>query len=152
MSQRYQITLNSGRDIYLDQLYQYRTYAGLSVGYPIPSHNEEVIQTALEYTKEKLWCQWGKPFLMIPNQTPMNLSDAERDRYRMYTSEIPARLPEIACLAHFESYNPARDKNAMGSALGVVWFQDVFGLPSDEIVEQMKSIDWDGFAFDHDGD
>ncbi|MDD5227554.1 MAG: hypothetical protein PHN45_11160 [Methylococcales bacterium] len=152
MSQRYQITLNSGRDIYLDQLYQYRTYAGLSVGYPTPSHNEKVIQRALEYTKEKLWCQWGKPFLLIPTQTPIDLSDAERDRYLTYTSEMPSKLPEVVCLANFESFEPARDKAAMGSTLGIVWFQDGFGLPSDEIVEQIKSIDWDSSAFDHDGD
>lgn len=152
MNQRYQVTLNSGRDIYLEQLFQYRTYSGLSCGYPTPSHNKKVIQRALEYTKEKLWCQWGKPFLMMPNQTPIHLSDAERERYRMYTSEEPSKLPEIVCLAHFESYQPAQDKSAMGSALGVIWFQEGFGLPSNEIVEQMKSIDWDSFAFDHDGD
>ena len=152
MSSRYEVTLNSGRDIYLDQLFQYRTYSGLVEGLPTPNYNENLIQRALEYSKTKLWCQYANPFLIVPIQIPIDLSDKQKDKYFKFRLEMPSKLPEMVSLASFESYQPARDKNAMGSILGIVWFQDTFGLPTDEIVEQMKLIDWENLAYDHEGD
>jgi hypothetical protein len=143
---RPEITLDSGIVVYLDCLFQYRTYSGLLEGLPTRRHNAERIERARRYAAEKLW-MGGTPLLLAPREVPMGIP---RERWFMRADENePVEIPPVASLATFESMTSARDPQADCSSLKVVWFQDEFGPPAGaDVLRQFRAIDWRALATD----
>jgi hypothetical protein len=146
MASRPEIRLDSGIEIRLDCLFQYRTYGGLLDGLPTRKLNAKLIHRALEYAAEKLW-MGGTPHLLAPPEVAMGIpKDEWFDRDDAYE---PVTIPPVACLGTFESMTPARDADADCSSLRVVWFQDEFGPPVDRgVLLQFRALDWRALATD----
>jgi hypothetical protein len=144
MGQLFEIRLTSGRYIHLEQLYQYRTYAGLMEGLPPPELNQDLIRDAVGFAEGNL-LGGGQPFLIQPVERDLAVSEEVRQRY-----PYPLRkLPSVVCLAAFESVPPARDQTECYSFLKIVWFQEEFALPIDpEVEKQIREVDWNRLAVD----
>jgi hypothetical protein len=71
---RYRIPLNSGWEISLQELSQYRTHAGLLEGLPSASFNRDAVKKALQYAKEKLWND-VEPLLVPPKESAIRLPE-----------------------------------------------------------------------------
>jgi hypothetical protein len=135
------IALNSGRKIALVELRQSRTYYGLLAGRPDKRMNEANIQRAIERAAE-LAPEGCKPQLIPPS---IALRQWTRDDVPM-TEE---RLPEVTCVALFDSGKLARTGSEPYSSALLVWFQDEFGPPIAEAVrEQIRELDWETIALD----
>jgi hypothetical protein len=115
-------------------------------GLPTRELNAELIQRTLEYAAEKLW-MGGAPHLLTPPEVPLGVPRSKW--FKEGDLDEPARVPPIASLATFESMASARDPNADCSSMKIVWFQDEFGPPVDEIVlRQFRAVDWRALATD----
>lgn len=133
------LTLNSGQQIRLNQLLQYRTYAGMLLGLPNPMANEMIISSALKRAKELR--VGGKPYLIQPRV--MAFAEWWLVRYgkRVENTDEPlpecAALPAITCIAEFEAVDKL-------SALTVVWYQNEFAPPiAAEIMSRIVAVQWD---------
>ena len=147
MKDRYEIKLNCGRNIHLEVLFQYHTYSGLLEGLPTKQLNRDLVNRAQEYAKDKLWLGNVTPFLIQPLESPIPLPNGHR--LRENEANLPARIPSVACLAEFESYQPAKNPEDHCSYLGIVWFQNEFALPIDPTIEEtIRGIDWNAVASD----
>jgi hypothetical protein len=50
----------------------------------------------------------------------------------------------VTCIALWTDVAPARDKSKDSSSLSVVWFQDEFAMPIDDLIlGQLRAIDWE---------
>jgi hypothetical protein len=144
MVKRYELRLNDGRNIILEQLFQHHTYWGLLAGRPSPGYNQELIDAAIRDAEKKLW-RTGQPFLIEPVQREVQLPERTR---RLYGYQ-PMELPAVVCLAAFWSFPPARDRAEHYSFLKVVWFQDELALPIDpQVEERLRALDWNRLATD----
>ena len=136
------ISLHTGRKIFLEQLFQYRTYAGVLTGFPNAEINRSFIQRAIQYATQKIWIP-TEPYLLEPEVRAIPLP-AEIRAQLWYE---PQKLPDVVCLAQFHSPQPTSGSDEAYSFLTVVWFQDQFALPIDaSIKERLASIDWDTYA------
>jgi hypothetical protein len=131
----------SGRDIRLNTLVQYHTYAGLLEGAPGQDINAALVQEAVDTARARLLTV-GTPFLIKPIERPL---DPEVRPSRGLPQRM--RLPNIVCLADFFSMDPAGDDRDLFSSLPIVWFQDEFALPIDPNIErEIVAVDWDALA------
>lgn len=146
------IILNSGRIIYLEELFQYYTYRGLLEGAPNKKLNSYLIEQSFKYAKEKLLFN-VEPILIPPQITSIDLS-SDKMYFRREDFENEAEeMPKIVCLSSWNCYSPAQHKDYEGSFLKIIWFQNNFALPIDNLVaKQIKSIDWDKYAIDYGSD
>lgn len=159
------INLAGGRVINLVAFTQRLTYAGLLEGLPFYNSGQ------VEKDRENARKQFGCPSVTIDaSPVPIPLSPEEREaEARRVKSLLAARkslgedadlpgfpendeltsLPPVTTIAQFESYSPARDDEAHGSHLVMVWYQGSFGLPVDQaILAKIQQVDWDGQARD----
>ena len=90
MASRPEIRLDSGIEIRLDCLFQYRTYGGLLEGRPTRKLNAELIHRALEYPAEKLW-MGGTPHLLAPPEGPWASRRMNGSAGTTQTSRRPSR-------------------------------------------------------------
>lgn len=130
------IKLTSGRGIALDEFHQFSVYAGMLAG--IPSDHARFAADALQRA--------GR---LVPQQMPTLIL---QPRFREFISPKhcgePRRklraLPPIASVAAFNSSTTASSPDNLYSSLKVIWFQEIFGLPTDpHILEQLHTIDWE---------
>ena len=71
---------------------------------------------------------------------------ADEPHYAM-KKEVLQRLPLLTCFARFISDPLGAEPDEDGSELGIVWYQDEFAMPVDEVViEQIKTLDWEKLA------
>lgn len=146
MTHRPEIVLDSGITIYLDCLFQYRTYAGRMEGLPNRLKNGLLIDRVLRYAEEKLW-QGGKPHLRAPREIPVPIPEGHWFRLDGVSEFV--KIPPVASLATFEALMPAHDPDADCSSLKVVWFQDEYGLPvAAALLRQFQTLDWRALATD----
>lgn len=132
--------LDNGRTIYLAQINQSGTYAGLLEGVPTKEMNQGNIEHALKTAKE-LWD--GNPYLIQPTETPIELN-------RDYPFGTPASIPGITCLARFKCLDAVRNDSMDYSELPIVWFQHEFAFPiADSVLADIRAIDWDQHACDY---
>jgi hypothetical protein len=133
------IALDSGRRVFVDQLHQYRTYAGLLHGEPTIGLNDERIQKAIVRAREWIFRPVG-PVLIEPERV-------EPTEHGPHTTEW---LPRTICIAQLQDPNAPTAGSGMGfSFLSVVWFQEDFALPIGEAaLEEIRRIDWDAHAED----
>jgi hypothetical protein len=154
------ITLNTGRGILLDELYQWHTYRGVLAGLPDRRKNAEHIEEVLESASEHCVLD-ARPWLIEPRVTPIKLERPPGKRLLEITGQTAAefiaaheraqyeRLPYMACVGVFESdlINPSGHN--LSSSLTIVWFQDSLALPIDAgVLEQIRKLDWDALARD----
>jgi hypothetical protein len=138
------LRLQSGREIYLDEIVQWRTYSGLLEGIPFKQMNDEIIARALQSARKK-----------IDLSVPIHLLEPPREKLHFSRNQSVRpqreyeRIPAIACAAAFESFDPARDKDCFSSCLIFLWFQNEWALPiAPSIVTQIRKINWDELAED----
>lgn len=142
-----QITLNSGREIYLQDLTQGHTYAGLLVGVPDRQYNQELISYFRENARQEMDTYYA--FVITP--PVLEVLDRDGKKHTGRGGSQVERIPHIVCTALFRSKGIARegddDDITFASVLTVVWFQENFAMPIDEVVlERIKTIDWERLA------
>ena len=134
------IELNSGREIFLDSIYQYHTYGGLLAGYPNKEMNNRYIKNDMKSALEKMNAE--VTYLVPPSLIEMEINERARREYK-----DAIRIPYITCYGQFESSVITGDDRNDASWLTIVWYQDDFALPLDEsVLEHIKTIDWDNVA------
>ena len=140
MPNQHEFQLNSGRLIRLTAIDQWGTYSGLLEGLPTREMNARIIKRTLEDAKQK---SHFDPYLIQPTETLIEME-------RKYPYGVPASIPAITCVAHFDCFDIARDASSDGSTLSMVWFQSDFAFPIDEaILSHIQSVDWDKYASDY---
>jgi uncharacterized protein (TIGR02996 family) len=131
------LTLRTGRSIRLWEIRQFETYAGLFMGYPTRERNRAKVDALLRQERER---EGRDPYLVPPRERPIEVPNPRGE---------PAELPAVACVAQFDSFQPAKDPHRDGSQLVVVWFQDEFAFPiAPAILDQLLAIDWNRHAVD----
>ena len=148
MEASYTITLANGRNIYLEELHQYFTYAGLMEGLPSKEWNKEFIDEA--FTKAERVMGYAKDCIYLVE--PLERKEIRRIEVSTTGDLFPEseikeveywELPAITCIGRFISYGPREETDEQFSTLIVIWHQDAFALPSeDNISEQIRTIDW----------
>lgn len=125
------IILTSGRKVYLGEIHQSRTYAGVLAGKPNEWTNKSRIRELLE-AAQKFTVAGGTPLLIDPDPATVSSS-----------------LPAITCIAVLESGELRRPGSEPYSSLTAVWFQETFALPIDaSIQERIRATDWEKHAKD----
>lgn len=127
--------LDDGRPIFLVGIVQDSTYGGLLEGRICQATNEFVLE-GYRGVAQRLWPEIECVVLGL-------------DRIR---SRIQDPLPNVHCTAHFISYDVARDREKMASALTVVWYQDeMMDVRSSLDIEKcVAGLDWNSLATDFD--
>lgn len=127
------IEQHDGRVLRLATFHQYPTHAGMLAGYP--QVRNYFIESTIEAAR-RLFGVAVNPVLLPPRL--VRLPD-----HRSLRPELPtARLPLVTSIGEFHS-TPIRDKKAHKSSGIVVWWQESFGLPTEEhILMQLRDLDW----------
>jgi hypothetical protein len=166
------IQLNCGREISLQGIEQWLTYAHILEGFPWNPYFKGTVRLHLDWAKERHPNR--KIIVLEPRLRPLGIPEGDLERMKLawkHAEELKSRsrqgikltfdevcqsdYPEpvcignVCCTALFDS-TPIDDVNFMGSELFVIWFQDGFAMPIDPlVVEQMKVIDWENEAVDY---
>jgi hypothetical protein len=135
---RSNLTLQSGRRIWLKAIDQSLTYSGLLEGSPDARANEVFMQWALSAAAKH--CLELNPIHLLP---PERRTEPPNERGR-----VTEWLPRVQCIATFGS-TKVRDPDKCTSELTVVWFQHDFAMPIDDrALAQLRALDWDALATD----
>jgi len=124
-----ELTLASGRTIWLEELRQWDVYADLLEGLPSNRLNARIVDSAIESAP-------SPSVLVRPTERP--------------EPKFPGAgwLPRICSVGTFES-KIARDVSCHASKLTIVWFQDDFGFPpTGQALEQVVTVNWNRHATD----
>ncbi len=133
---------HSGRKLRLSRFYQYPTYGGLLAG--LPQARDSSVEEAAR-TAKQMFGGDGEALLVLRPR----LKRLPPSRH-YHPAFPPARLPLVASIALFDS-TAAVDDQAFRSSAVVIWFQDHFGLPSEEhLLMQLRDLDWVAHAWDWD--
>jgi hypothetical protein len=134
-----EITLTSGRQIYLKTLLQEITYDGLLEGAPTVEMNNRIIE---RHMKSSSAGSGLPPYLIVPVERPIEYDGK-------YPFGTPASLPIVVCIGRFTSLSPARDKTQDYSSLRIIWFQDDFVFPiAPDVLHKITNLPWDDRAHD----
>jgi hypothetical protein len=102
--------------------------------------NSDIIQGLVNAEGQR---SGSAPYLVPPVEKLIKIADK-------YPFGDPASLPPIACIGHFDSIQPARDKRKDCSSLVIIWFQDDYAFPiAPEVFEHIRQIDWNRRAHDY---
>ena len=131
-----QIELSSGREIFLNKIYQDYTYDGLLLGHPDREMNDRYVKNSMESASEMM--SSAATYLVSPPLIEVEIDERDNDAIRM---------PYITCYGQFESSKIKGDEYNDGSWLIIVWYQEEFAMPIDaSVIEHIKTIDWDSEA------
>jgi len=138
--------LDSGTEITLVTLLQYRTYGGLLEGLPTHGVNRDLIAGAMSIARSSYF-RFKNPHLIPPIETPINVP---KEKWILDDEDWrPAKLPAIVCVGKFKSYQPVRDPNESYSIAVIVWFQAEFAMPIDPaVLDQIRGLNWKTVAID----
>jgi hypothetical protein len=138
-STRRQLTLSTGRIVYLRFLQQWDVYANILEGLPTREQNDADLKALVDEARQR---DGHDPILITPAQRPL-----EHDG--PYPFGEPAALPAVGCLGRFHSNLPARDRSKDHSDLTIIWFQDEYAFPiSPDVERAILAVDWDRLARD----
>lgn len=130
-----ELTLKTGRNVYVRSLLVGRTYEGLLMGVP----NESMIPKEIHRIRRTSRRAFGvRPCHVLSVPTVVG-------------SRGEMRLPPKYVAADCWSYEPAQDETRDASALAVIWFQEEFPpilSPANEATFQ--AMPWDSDAQDFD--
>jgi hypothetical protein len=139
----------SGRKIWLVSLYHYYTSRGLLAGFPQAKdwNVEHAVNAAERY------CGKGNAPVAIlrPRLTRLRIPERQGEPIWHGNPAYPlASLPPVTCIGEFWS-DTVRDKDAFLSSAIVIWYQEAYGLPTDEhILAGLRELDWAKHAWDWD--
>lgn len=140
------ITLFNGREIWLTEYSQHRTYEGLLEGYPCDSVNVGRLQSSCK--SALVWANrhhdlFERPCLIKPevHSHEIKLPDPRSDLG-------PCRAyPGVTTYAIFDSGTLTTDeKEEPFSSVLFVWLQDCWGLPSESSIAGIRGVDWDAYG------
>lgn len=130
------ITLQSGRSISLREFHQFNIYAGMLAG--IPSDTARFAAEALKEAKRVI--SPNLPTLMLQ---PL-FREFEYQRHREAPVDLLRTLPPIASVAEFGSSALELNPKQTYSSLTVIWFQEGWGLPTDQhVLGRLRTMDWE---------
>ena len=139
--QELRFVLKDGREIFLTELYQYRTYEGYLSGLP---HPYVAFRQAIDVLRAKFEGFDAQPIVLPPVAYAGVFAEGIL-RFNWMT------VPLVCSIACFSSNSPVSDLSKTRSDALVLWFQDSFGLERDErTVTQFLAIDWNSGAVDWD--
>lgn len=156
------ITLNSGRVINMQTIYQGLAYSYVLEGIPYGPDYQRTVNLHLKWAQDRYPDR--RIVVLEPRLRPLGIAEVELQRLRTLSqskeSDVPGRAginyPEpvsigsVCCRALFES-KPINGDVYMLSQLMVLWFQDGFAMPIDpQVIEQIQALDWDAVAEDVD--
>ena len=142
----YEITIDTGRVISMDNLEQHVTYAGVLEGFPNKDRNDRHIDWLIGRHSR----QDEKPYVLYAPRDIIHIEDTEVRHFNGTSCPQPELLPYITCIARFYSDEPARDTlDSEMSFISLIWFQEEWAMPiSLDVMEQLKAFDWEGHAYD----
>jgi hypothetical protein len=133
----WKIVQSDGRELIVETLHQENIYADSLLGglhYPTDYLLESIARAEALYPYEKSSpiilppsLYWGRKIMMV---------DGEDKGYEWMT------LPRVRCIAELFCAKPVREKDQPLSSAIVIWFQDQFGLPDEQVQAQLQTIDW----------
>jgi hypothetical protein len=127
-----------GRPVSIEHLEMTNIYSGILEGVPNRAWNERLLARLVERARALL----NHPPVIV--QPPVH-----RYAPRPGSSYVGEEFPAIGCIGRFSSSSPARDREADGSDLAVVWFQaNIVFPPPVELISQLAEVDWDAGARD----
>ena len=141
----FSITTVAGDTLYLDDIYQYRTYAGVLNGLPFDPASH--IEHDIEYVARIF-----PNHSAVPHVVPPRMHRGRRIAKRASGEEEVEDwciLPRCTSFGRFNTSRLARNAggDSDGSSVVLVWYQDKFGVPDDErTLQLMAELDWDEFA------
>ena len=142
-----QLPGDGGRRISLRRMYQYATYAGLLAGYPrsVGRH----VQEARERAVGVFQCTPTET-VVVPSRLRAGTLLRRSRRDGPLDHREPVRLlGAVTCMAEFNSGKVARNEDEMFSSAVLVWFQDEWGLPTDEaVLASLRAVRWREVAWD----
>lgn len=151
----WKIQLVSGREVVLDSLHQFKTYAKVLCGLPTHSYyHERQIVSAMEEAKRIFFSEVRPPWILAPRMQRATVVNRGADEIERRTGHRPPEqmevdfLPPVCSIGLFSSATPARDPGDAASSLLVIWFQDSFGLPDALAAEQLPELPWEERAWD----
>ena len=135
------IEQHAGRKLKLASFYQYPTYSGLLCG--MPQARNEYVEWALK-TARKIFGDEGDKLHAILRPRLIRLPPWDNA-----WEEFPeARLPLVTSIGEFNS-TPASNHAAFRSSAIAIWFQEHFGIPTDDhILTQLRNLEWAAHAWD----
>ena len=151
----WKIQLDSGREVMLDSLHQFKTYAGVLCGLPTHTYyHEQQIVSVMEKAKRIFRCEERPPWILAPRMQRATVVNRGVDEIERRTGHRPPEqmvvdfLPPVGSIGLFSSPTPARNPDEVSSSMLVIWFQDMFGLPDARAGEQLHELPWEERAWD----
>ncbi len=148
MTDRYRVTHNSERVLWLEELWQYRTHRGLMMGQPTREMNQDEVIRTVQTAQDR----YGTVARIQPVERVLDVSpdDVELLELLQHVPKLhPVEIPWTTCIGLFRSYPPARDPKKDHSYLTIVWYQDQFALPIAPMeLSQIQALDWTTLAAD----
>lgn len=143
---KYELRLDSGRNIELHYLQQCMTYGGLLSGLPCHGTNKRLLDTHLGMAER--WLASMTSFALKPLMIPpvVLLSETTCPMMEACGRGIPEFMPGVLSIALFDS--SAVMAKEMCSSVLLVWYQDMWGLPTCGIARSICEIDWEAHAYD----
>jgi len=142
------ITLYSGIVITLQSLRQHLAYSMILEGAPWGGRNDWVIDQTVYALKKSCSGDGDTPpavVVIYPELLPLPFPDEKLQAIKTFSRREPVSVGPVACRGYFKHSNPVRgESNFDHSSLMIIWFQQEFHSPIPEnVVEQIKRIDWD---------
>ena len=142
----YRFTLDSGRVLTMNSFVQYSTYSGMMEGLPTRKRNDAMVDYAPESETYVLHAPrlYGDLCSRMPPDHFMSKIPFE-NQYEV--------LPGVTCVANMTSEPcDAPDWDDIDppakSSLTLVWFQNEWAMPiAPEVMEKLKTFDWDAHAY-----
>ena len=137
----WELRLSEGREIFLTNIQQHRTYGGKLCG--LPNDPERTVAGAIKASQE-----WDRNFhgapVVIPAAIVSGTKPAPKDpRFAQFGPTAWSMLPPVTTFARFSALTTARDDTEVYSSALVVWWQPQFGIPRDlDLLQRLRSIDW----------
>lgn len=94
---------------------------------------------AIERAEELFPYIESSPIILPPSLywgRKVDLKDGEDKGYKWMT------LPRVRCIAELFCNRPIRGSNKPFSSALVIWFQDHYGLPNEQVKAQLEELDW----------
>ena len=138
------INTATGDTLYLDHIFQYRTYAGVLNGIPFDPMSH--IEGDLRYVAS-IFPHHSAPPYVVPPRVHRGRRVTKREDFE--DVEDWCILPRCTTLGRFDASRKARnaDSDSDGSTIVLIWYQDKFGLPEDShTLQHIAEFDWDEFA------
>ena len=137
------INTATGDTLYLDHIFQYRTYAGVLNGIPFDPMSQ--IENDVQYVAE-IFPRHSAPPYVVPPRMHRGRRVTKREDFEY--AEDWCILPRCTTFGCFDVSRkaPSADSESGGSSIVLVWYQDKFGLPEDaRTLQHIAELDFDGF-------